>query len=355
MSAVRYPRMQSLCFTGRVVQLVAAALILVGSLVAQGRGGRGGGAPPAPGPCDRPCLEGFIDQYLDALVAHNAFGLPLAQKVKFSENDQLLDLGDGLWNVTTDIGTYKLYVSDPQSGQVGFFGTVRENGRPTALAIRLKIDNRKISEIETLVYRGGGGPPPGGRGGRGGPGGGDAKGPPPTGAAALEEMKVDPIFLENIPANQRVSREGLVGLANLYFDGMELNQGDVPANAFDPQCTRVENGAKNALGCAELLNSRMLAYVQTVYPRRPVVVDEERQLVFGFFMLQQPGDLLLVESPGRATVKFPDSATQPGFADVAQLFRIKAGKIRKIEALTVSLPYGTPNPFFNDDWRRTKK
>jgi hypothetical protein len=338
-------------------RLVAAAALLMyaGGLFAQGRGGRGGGgAPPAPGPCDRACLEGFINQYLDALVAHNAFGLPLAQKVKFSENDQLLDLGDGLWNVTTDLGTYKLIVSDPQSGQVGFFGTVRENGRPTALAIRLKIDNRKISEIETLVYRGGGGPPPGGRGGRGG----DAKAPPPpppppTGAAALEEMKVDPVFLETVPANQRVSRDELVKLSNTYFDAIE--QGNAPAAAFDPQCARVENGAKIAPGCAEQINSKTLSYIQTVYPRRPVVIDEERQLVFGFFMFQQPGDVLSVESPGKGTYKFPDSATQPGFTEVAQLFRIKDGKIRKVEALALGVPYGTPNPFFNDDWRRTKK
>jgi hypothetical protein len=346
--------MRSLHFMDRALRLVATGLILAGSLAAQGRGGRGpGGAPPAPGPCDRACLEGFINQYLDALVAHNAFGLPLAQKVKFSENDQLLDLGDGLWNVTTDIGSYKLYVSDPQSGQVGFFGTVRENDRPTALAIRLKIDNRKISEIETLVYRGGGGPPPGGRGGRGEAKGPPSPPPPPTGAAALEAMKVDPIFQENGPANQRVSRDELVKLSNTYFDAIE--QGNAPASAFDPQCARVENGAQRAMGCAEELNSKTLSYIQTVYPRRPVVVDEERQLVFGFFMFQQPGDLLFVESPGRGTVKFPDSATQPGFTEVAQLFKIKDGKIRKTESLTVGVPYGTPNPFFNDDWRRPKK
>ena len=94
-------------------------------------------------PCDRACLEGFVNQYLDALVAHNVFGLPLAPKVKFSENDQLLELGDGMWNVVTRIGSYKIYVCDPQSGQVGFIGTVRENDRPVALALRLKIENKE--------------------------------------------------------------------------------------------------------------------------------------------------------------------------------------------------------------------
>src|ERR1022692_733165 len=110
-------------------------------------------APPeAPlNSCDRPCLEDFVNQYLDALVAHNPFGMPLARKVKFSENDVVLELGDGVWNTITGVGTYKLYVSDPQSGQVGFFGTMRENSTPIALAARLKIENHKITEIETVI------------------------------------------------------------------------------------------------------------------------------------------------------------------------------------------------------------
>jgi hypothetical protein len=37
------------------------------------------------------------------------------------------------------------------------------------------------------------------------------------------------------------------------------------------------------------------------------------------------------------------------------VFRIKSGKIRRMESLMVSVPYGTPNPFFNDDWRRPKR
>jgi hypothetical protein len=84
-------------------------------------------------------------------------------------------------------------------------------------------------------------------------------------------------------------------------------------------------------------------------------VDEERQLVFGFFMHQQPGDLLSIESPGHGTYKFPDAVTQPSFTEVAELFRMKVGKIRKMEGLTLNVPYGTPNPFFNDDWRRPAK
>src|ERR1700683_2696147 len=141
---------------------VPLAALLAGALLGQTKSSPAQAGTPA---CDRACLEGFVNQYLDALLAHNVFGLPLAPKVKFSENDQLLDLGDGMWNVTTSIGPYKIYVADPQSGQVGFLGTVRENDRPVALALRLKIENRKISEIETIVQSTAAGPPPGGRGG----------------------------------------------------------------------------------------------------------------------------------------------------------------------------------------------
>jgi hypothetical protein len=38
------------------------------------------------------------------------------------------------------------------------------------------------------------------------------------------------------------------------------------------------------------------------------------------------------------------AATRPFSVDVAELFRIKDGQIRKVEALMVSLPYGQKNP-----------
>jgi hypothetical protein len=311
---------------------------------------------PAPAACDRACLEGFVNQYLDALVAHNPFGLPLARKVKFSENDVVLDLGDGVWNTITGMGSYKLYVSDPRSGQVGFFGTMRENSAPIALAARLKIENRKITEIETVINRGGGGGPP-----RGG-------GAAPMGAAELLESmgKPDAAFTEAVPAGERVSRDALIAAANKYFDSIE--KGSADAALFDKDCNRVENGAQVtnnpsrpagnltwnpwALGCAEQIDSKIFSSYTRVYPRRFPVVDEERQLVFGFFMYQQPGNILSVESPGHGVYKMPDAAATPGFTESAQLFRIKGGKIRKIEALTLGIPYGMPNPFFKDDWRR---
>jgi hypothetical protein len=318
----------------------------------------------APETCDRACLEGFVNQYLDALLAHNPFGMPLARKVKFSENDVVLDLGDGVWNTITGVGTYKLYVADPESGQVGFFGTMRENSTPIALAVRLKIENRKITEIETVINRAGGGDGPP----RGAARGGAAPAAAPLGPAQLLEAmgKPDAVFTETVPAGERVSRDALIAAGNKYFDAIE--HGSADAAAFDKDCNRVENGAQMtnnpsraaanlswnpwALGCAEQIDSKIFSSYKRVYPRRFPVVDEERQLVFGFFMYQQPGDILSVESPGHGVYKMPDNAATPGFTESAQLFRIKAGKIRKMESLTLGIPYGMPNPFFKDDWRR---
>ena len=111
------------------------------------------------GPCDRACLEGFVEQYLDAWAARDPKRLPRAAVVKYTENGQRLELGDGSWNVATGKGKYRLFVTDTQTGQVAVIATVTEEGAgpgqhiPSMLALRLKIQNRQISEVEALFVR----------------------------------------------------------------------------------------------------------------------------------------------------------------------------------------------------------
>src|SRR5271154_6008026 len=103
--------------------------------------------------CDRACLEGFVNQYLDALAAHDPSKLPLTKNARYTENGQTLKLTDGMWGPKVTLGTYKLYFADPKAGQVGFMGVVNENGHPQILALRLKIENHKIAEMEAIVAR----------------------------------------------------------------------------------------------------------------------------------------------------------------------------------------------------------
>ena len=111
------------------------------------------GFAAAQGNCDRACLEGFVDQYLDAVVAHDPSKAPINKNAKFTENGQRLELGDGLWRTMTGKGTYRVFVTDVQIGQVSFMGSIREANTPAMLAVRLKIDNRRITEAETFVQR----------------------------------------------------------------------------------------------------------------------------------------------------------------------------------------------------------
>ena len=48
-------------------------------------------------PYDRDYLIGFIDKYFEALVTQDPGSLPLAKNVRYTENGQLLELGDGMW------------------------------------------------------------------------------------------------------------------------------------------------------------------------------------------------------------------------------------------------------------------
>ena len=92
------------------------------------------GAATAP-VCDRACLDGFVDRYLDAMQAHAVRPDLFAREAKFTENGIRLPLGnEGLWFEMSGKGTYKFYVPDVETQQVAFIGTLREGGttRPTA-------------------------------------------------------------------------------------------------------------------------------------------------------------------------------------------------------------------------------
>jgi hypothetical protein len=108
--------------------------------------------------CDRACLEGFVEQYLDAAIAHNPKLLPLAPDVKFTENGQRLVLPDAHWKIMTGKGKYRLFVTDADAGQVTCMATIREEGNTpegtgAVMALRLKVKNRQITEIESMVVR----------------------------------------------------------------------------------------------------------------------------------------------------------------------------------------------------------
>ena len=111
------------------------------------------------GACDRACLEGFVDRYLDALVKHDPSAVPISSSARFTENGQRLAIGDALWRSMKSKGTYRLFVSDVDAGQVAFIGTINEEnadpaqGTPALIALRLRVAGDQITEIEQAVIR----------------------------------------------------------------------------------------------------------------------------------------------------------------------------------------------------------
>src|SRR5688500_4619261 len=73
---------------------------------------------PIPLRCDRACLERVVDQYLEALVARDPKRLPLSADVKYTENAQVVPIGDGFWKTVQGRGDYTHYFADPEAGQV---------------------------------------------------------------------------------------------------------------------------------------------------------------------------------------------------------------------------------------------
>jgi len=349
----------------------------------------------AQGACDRACLEGFVDTYLDAWIARDPKKLPLARNAKFTENGQQLELGDGSWNVGKGKGKYRLFVTDTQTGQVAVITTVTEEGATanasiaSMLALRLRIRNRQISEVEALFVRpaanaGGGGrgaapaAPAAAGGGRGNaagavppvpganaanaPRGGAAPNPPvPPPADRLEALGVPhALFLEPIPPAERMSRADLIRVANMYFSGMQQNDG-LGEYPFTDDCERFENAGRTTntptpagqtrpdpktantyssqWGCIEQFKSGLIHFVSRIRDRRYVAVDIERGLVFSFaFFDHMAGKTrTYTRSDGRTITGGP---TAPWTWEIAELFRIEKGKIHRIEAILTQPPYG---------------
>lgn len=311
------------------------AILAVGSVLA--------GTAAAQATCDRACLDGFVDQYLDAMVAHNPAKVPLARHLKFTENGQRLVIPDGLWESMTAKGPYQLLVTDVPAGEVAFMGTIREQGRkpgediPGVLALRLKVVNRQITESETLVVRN------------------------ERAAQNLEKLgKPNPVFLEDVPPAERMSRADLIKTANLYFTGMQQNDGK-GVYPFTDDCNRIENGSQTTnaptpagqvrpdpktatnysgqWGCKEQFESGLLHFVWRIRDRRFVAVDQERGLVFAFgFFDHALGKNRTFQTPSGRTVT--GGPSQPWTWEIAELFKVEKGKLRQIEAVLDRAPYG---------------
>jgi len=211
----------------RLKRLVPATLTLVGLAIAASAQS-GATLPPnvGSGDCDRTCLQDLAEKFIAALVAHDPALVPLAKGVRYSENSVPLPIPDGFWKNATGVRSYRLYIADPEWGTIGFYARMLENGSPVIVSTRLRVYNRQLTEIETVVTSERGRPDPS-----------PSATPPPD---YLGE-KPRPEFAQVVPVAQRRSREELMRIVNTYFTGIENNAGEKPP-LFSSHCQRLENG-----------------------------------------------------------------------------------------------------------------
>ncbi len=294
-------------------------------------------------PCDRACLEKHVDAFLDALAARDPRPLPVAFNVSSTENGQALPVGEGIWRTASARGKYRLYVIDPESGQAGFIGTMIENGTPVLIALRLKVDEQLITEIEMIVTR------PNYR-----PGGSEAG----AGQRMEEAGKPRPQFLQTVAPAERMPREDLLRVANSYFTGLANNTGRNAAPFWD-SCERWENGNITtgrprksegldilAMGCREQQESGFFAFVTSIRNRRLPIVDRERGMVLTFVFFDHTGAVRDLRLTNGQTV--PSPVTAPLTYQIAELFEIRQGKIDQIEAVCLTVPFGMKSDIWDE-------
>lgn len=326
--------------TAGMIAVVAALILVYGSV-----SDAGAATGPIPLDCDRACLEDVVDQYLSALVARDPGRLPLSRDVMYTENNQLLEVGDGFWKTAEGRGNYTHIFADPESGQVAYMGTMREAGAPLLMSLRLRIELGRITEIESIFFR---------------PGGGG-----PNNIADMDKPYVlEDFWFKTIPPEKQMTRQELIAVADGYFTGLQKNDGrginGTGTYPFTPDCHRIENGSPTtnaprppnqaadafnlfSMDCMSQFKLGIYFVVQNIHERRYPVVDRERGIVWAHAIFDQGTVNKGVLSDG-STFEFP-GFNRPSSILVTEAFLIEDQKIRRVEMIGPGVNYHMNSPW----------
>ena len=314
---------------GLALNLLTLALAAAGTTTwAQAPGVR---SAVIPTDCNRSCLIGFLHSYMDALAHKDPARARFAKSVRFTENDVEMPIGDGLWNSISGVAQTGLEVADTDTGNAAWFGIVQEHDEYAYYAMRLKVEEGRIVEVETVV---------------------DRKGTLPAPFGNPQELVHDPAFAAPLQPDERRPRERLIAIANGYFSTVELNDGQV-FTYFDPDCQRTENGisttrggsgaASIAQGCEAQFKLGIYRINKRVRERRYPIVDEERGVVVGtgFFDHANTFDTYRTNDgkERKTALKWPNSIS------LMEAFKIRNGQIYRVEAVFTYVPYFMHSPW----------
>jgi hypothetical protein len=284
--------------------------------------------------CNRACLYGVLDTYLGALKARDPQKVRWATHPRNTENNVELRPGDGLWGTITGLDSYEMRFADPQTGGVAIFGVVEETTTRSPYALRLKVVEGSVAEVETIVVRK------------------DDAGIP----FVTADIKPLPVWSEIIPAAARTPRQQMIDAANGYFETLQRNDGTLHVQ-FTDDCNRREDGFISTnvanpdldplwkLGCADQFRMGQYLYDDRVRDRRFPVVDEERGIVLAAGFIDHEGrigDFRLTDGSTRTSM-----FRRPHSFVLLEAFKIRGGRIAQVEASFITVPYNMPSPWLS--------
>jgi len=245
--------------------------------------------------CTRAVLQTAVDSYLAAQEAGDSSKMLLASQVSYAENMDEVRKEDGLWNTPLPIAFHRSFL-DVEACRTFTEVIVTEGGHPYVIGTRLKVDDGRISEIDSLVtdendwlfnaenylkY------------------------------STAEDWRV-------LEPEERVDRATLIAAGDAYFNHFEDSTVEIP---FGIPCARLEGGLYTAREFDDPNASCDVGFPEDgslSMTGRSYVVDEDMGTVNIFLRFGNP--------PGA-----PDSHT----------FRLVNGKIRYVHTLTLTVP-GVP-------------
>jgi len=253
--------------------------------------------------CDRECLRGFITKYLDAMRAHDPGLLPRSSGLKFTEDSEPMKLGEGLWKSVSGIRPYRRDVLDVPQGIAASKVVVEEGGSPVLLQLRLKVVDRKITEVETMTVR-------------------NQKEGGLFNPTALRESSQGMSF---VPGRAQIaSREEMVKVSEIYPAGLKVGSFVTVDAPFGPDAYRIENGEVRAgFGCTlptcDIKTQKMIKHPGINY--RVAAVDED----LGIVLMRLDFGETSSYGPGRTLVVWEE-------------FKVYGGMIHAVEAFIRYMP-----------------
>ncbi len=308
----------------RTGYVLAGAMTLLATMLLAGGAAQAQNQSNIQYDCDRACLTGFIDAFVDGLLANDSGRVPLAPDAKVTLNDDIMPLADTFWAEAQSVRG-RVDIANPRLGDTGTqMLVVNEDGAEIIHVFRLKVKDGAITEVEQIRTRG-----------------------PEEGSlydtSTLREP--NPNFNIAIRPAEQDSYYDLIAAAESYWRAFNTNGTDEyrPAE-FWPYVPRLENGvltthapfAGNPPSTAAEQFDLGRHAGRNIWDIRYPVVDEEYGVVMSFARF------------GLKDGATPRSEAQSVDRLVAEFFAIRKGLIWDIQAVMFNRDDSLPSAWAPD-------